>query len=409
MEIRINEELQALIPPLTTEEYALLEASIIEEGCREAIITWNGTIVDGHNRYEICLKHNLHVPSNEIQFDSIEDVKIWMLKNQLGKRNLNDYDKGVIVLGLKHLFETKAKENQITRKGSQDGSTCPNLDKLEAVDTKKELAKIAGISHGNINKIEHIEDTGTKELKDSIRVGKVSINAGEMIATLPHEEQKEVIVLSDKEIVAKAKEITSKQKEAKMIARREAIKDKVNNIASVKVKQAEGTYDVVVIDPPWAMEKIERDVRPNQTGFDYPTMAEEELNELNIPSADDCHVWLWTTHKFLPMAFRLLEKWGLKYVCTFTWHKPGGFQPFGLPQYNCEFALYARKGTPAFIDTKALPTCFNAPRGAHSEKPEEFYDTIKRVTTGRKIDMFSRRDIEGFDNWGNEASSNKGE
>jgi N6-adenosine-specific RNA methylase IME4 len=183
--------------------------------------------------------------------------------------------------------------------------------------------------------------------------------------------------------------------------RRDVIKD-LESIELREAKAIEGVYDVLVIDPPWPMQKIERDVAPNQVSFDYPTMTEEELCNLNIPTADNCHVWLWTTHKFLPMAFRLLESWGLKYVCTFVWHKPGGFQPFGLPQYNCEFALYARKGTPEFIDQKQFFTCFEATRGKHSEKPEEFYQVVKRVTGGRRLDMFGRRQIDGFDSWGNE-------
>jgi N6-adenosine-specific RNA methylase IME4 len=183
-------------------------------------------------------------------------------------------------------------------------------------------------------------------------------------------------------------------------------KEVIANLESIAVKEAKelrGEYDVIVIDPPWPMEKIERDVRPNQVAFDYPVMQESELSEMKLPTTPDCHVWVWTTHKFLPMALRLIEKWGLKYVCTFTWHKPGGFQPVGLPQYNCEFALYARKGTPKFIDTRAFNTCFNATRGAHSEKPDEFYEVLRRVTAGRRVDMFNRRSIDGFDTWGKEA------
>ena len=128
-----------------------------------------------------------------------------------------------------------------------------------------------------------------------------------------------------------------------------------------------------------------------------------------VYGCDDCHLFCWTTHKHLPLAIDLLHTWGFRYVCAMVWHKPGGFQPIGLPQYNCEFVLYARRGSPSFIDTKAFPCCFNAPRKEHSRKPDEFYDVIRRVTQGPRIDVFSRESREGFTTFGNEAGKFDGQ
>lgn len=208
-----------------------------------------------------------------------------------------------------------------------------------------------------------------------------------------------------------------KDREAYRLALRKALQtvalsrdpgfDPVGEISAI-----DGKYDCIVIDPPWPMQKIERVVAPNQTSeevsFDYPTMTEAELIEfgddvLQAILADDCHVFLWTTQKFIPMALRLLEKWGLHYVLTMVWNKTGGFQPFGLPQYNCEFAVYARHGSPRFIDSKNFFCCFEGQRREHSRKPDEFYETIRRVTDARRLDMFSRGEHEGFDQWGNQT------
>jgi N6-adenosine-specific RNA methylase IME4 len=177
-------------------------------------------------------------------------------------------------------------------------------------------------------------------------------------------------------------------------------------IAQHRPKLIDRTYETIVLDPPWPMKKIEREVRPDQVEFDYPTMSEDELRSFRVEfqhmAQENCHVFMWTTPKFLPMAVRLFDEYDVKYVLPMVWHKPGGFQPIGLPQYNAEFILYGRRGSPKFVDTKAFNICFRAPRHEHSRKPKEFYELLARVTSGPRIDVFSREKHEGFDQYGNE-------
>jgi N6-adenosine-specific RNA methylase IME4 len=187
-------------------------------------------------------------------------------------------------------------------------------------------------------------------------------------------------------------------------AKRAEVRQMLEDKKTQALKEAQGLYDVVVIDPPWPVHIGAREAYPDQVGLAYPTMSVEEICALRLPLADVAHVWLWTTQRFLSEALlTCLPAWGLAYSCCFVWEKPGGMQPLGLPQMTCEFALYARKGSPVFVDTKDFKTYFKAPRGAHSEKPECFYAMVRRVTAGRRLDMFNRRPIDGFDGWGYDA------
>jgi len=97
MEIRIDEELKNLIPALALDEYQELEKSIMEEGCRDAIVLWGDTIIDGHNRYEICTKHGLTFATIQKEFESKDEVMDWMDRNQLGRRNLTPDQRRIII------------------------------------------------------------------------------------------------------------------------------------------------------------------------------------------------------------------------------------------------------------------------------------------------------------------------
>jgi len=174
--LMIDPEFESLITPLKPDEYAELEKSILEEGCRDPIITWKGVIVDGHNRYTICRKHSLEFKTVERDFESRDDAKVWMIRNQIGRRNLNNYERSRLALKMKPLISKKAKENLVTSTGGATPQPCQNSDKA-AIDTKKELAKIADVSHDTISKVEFIETNADEETKEAVRSGKISINA----------------------------------------------------------------------------------------------------------------------------------------------------------------------------------------------------------------------------------------
>lgn len=396
-DIIVDAEFAALIPPLSAEERQQLEENIIEHGgARDPLVVWANkgtlTLLDGHNRYEICTRLGLPFDIHEMRFASRDEAADWMDRNQLGRRNLHP-DAFTLLLGRRYNRAKRADGGHGDQKSG--GKTFrPNAAESLAKEhgVTEKTVRNAGKFAESVEKAKAIDPA----IEAKVSAGKAPpraavVKAAALLEKAP-ERAREII-----EGGKKMADVIREEKRAEVVAKLESVEAK-------KAKALAGQYDVIVIDPPWPMEKIERDVRPNQSEFDYPTMSERQLSEMQMPAADACHLWLWTTHRFLPMAFRLLEAWGFKYVCTFVWHKPGGFQPIGLPQYNCEFALYARRGSPQFIDTKALPTCFAASRGKHSEKPEAFYDVVRRVTAGRRIDIFNRRSIEGFDTWGKEAA-----
>lgn len=93
-------------------------------------------------------------------------------------------------------------------------------------------------------------------------------------------------------------------------SKRAGIREKNANLAKVSTAIPRDTFETIVLDPPWPMTKIERDVRPNQVEFDYPTMTEPRLREfaatIEAMAYDDCHLFMWTTQKFLPLGMELV-------------------------------------------------------------------------------------------------------
>ena len=99
MQLKIDREFESKIPPLTAEEFRQLEENIVTDGVViNPIITWNGIIVDGHNRFHILERHpEIKYTTHEKQFDDRFAVIAWICRNQLGRRNLTPEQKKYLI------------------------------------------------------------------------------------------------------------------------------------------------------------------------------------------------------------------------------------------------------------------------------------------------------------------------
>ena len=95
----IDPEFRDKIPPLTEDEFTLLEENILSDGAVfSPLIVWDGTILDGHNRYEIIQKHpELTYAVHKLSFDNRYEALSWICKHQLGRRNLTPQQKKYLI------------------------------------------------------------------------------------------------------------------------------------------------------------------------------------------------------------------------------------------------------------------------------------------------------------------------
>ncbi|SAI40345.1 Uncharacterised protein [Bordetella ansorpii] len=232
--IRIEEELRAYIEPLTPDEYTTLERSILAEGCRDALVLWGDLLIDGHNRYEICTKHG--IPYRTVQnerFRSMDDVRLWMIENHLGRRSVSDFQRGVLVLRKKEILEMRAQAAPADPAGqaaevaqapvgdptapweeSAGDGPAPVSHALQAartaaavpVPSRQAMAREARLSSIALGQIEKIRKQAAPEVLRAVQSGGLSINAAAAVSTLPPERQAAAAVGGAKSLREAARE-----------------------------------------------------------------------------------------------------------------------------------------------------------------------------------------------------------
>lgn len=363
-----------VMPPLSGDEYEELKADIKARGVLVPVeYDEHGNVLDGHHRVRACEELGIAEWPRVVRLGLSEAGKLTHARQlNLARRHLDRTQKRALIA--QQLRETPQLSNR-------------QIAESLGVDHKTVAAEREGLeSIGEIPQCDR--ETSDGRLYPREREPAERPVAYRYIDETPA--GREAVVQSAKDVRA--------ARTAEVVARNNALR---REAASLAVPA--GQYRTVVIDPPWPMKIIERDVRPGQVGMHYPTMALDEIKAIELPLAEQATVYLWTTQKFLPDAFEVLRAWGLEYRFTMVWKKPGGPQPYNLPQYNCEFILVGTRGSLLFLDTKQFFTAFDAPRREHSRKPDEFYGLVRRVSPAPRIDWFSREPRDGFEQFGAEA------
>lgn len=288
--IRIDEEFKALIPALQPEERSQLKENIIRDGCRDPLVVWNLppselksqcghgfckdcgedkhpdewvhplddgvwecpdcgygiapeelVLIDGHNRFEICTRNDIDYETVEIDFDSRDEAKIWIIQNQFGRRNLQPFTRTNLALQLEPLIAKKAKENQGKR------NDLPQISAECSIETRTEIAKVADVSHDTVAKV--------KIINKAVESGKVS---PQVVAKLHSGEVSINRVARDvKEAMASEKRQVQRKEAAASVEPQFFDNVHVGDFRDHFDKVADGSLSLIFTDPPYDRKAID--------------------------------------------------------------------------------------------------------------------------------------------------------
>ncbi len=311
MDLVIDEELKALIPPLSDDERRQLGDNLLAYGgARDPLIVWlkNGirTLIDGHNRYEICTQYKLKFQIEALEFSTKDDAKIWMIDNQKGRRNLTDGWKWELaqakksILGVKH--EAERKDRRVSNVDTREDDK-----KSESGRTRNELAKDLGWSTGKVAMADKVWSSATSEVKEKVKAGDVSINQAYQEIRKEEKKQKQQEALHARSDDKARK--TAKLKNSLFDVRRGDFREVLHDVEAVSL---------ILTDPPYPKESLPL----------WRDLGKWAANAL----ADDGILIAYSGQMFLPQVLNHLCEHLEYWWCGAVVHKGNGnLSPLGHP------------------------------------------------------------------------------
>ncbi|MBF0557039.1 MAG: hypothetical protein HQK96_21195 [Nitrospirae bacterium] len=368
-ELMIDPEFRDLIPRLRPEEHKGLEKSLVNEGCRDDIVTWRDIVIDGTNRLEICSRLNIPFETREMDFKNREEVMKWIINNQLARRNLTD-ERRRYLMGKRLQQEVKPVGAPKGHEGANQHikANGVKVTTLAAKRTTGKIAKELKVSPKTV------QNSSTYASAVDL-IGKVSPGAKEAILDkkLPTT-QKDVVKLA-KLPADKIKDIIDKASEGEKVGdgikEEEQRKQDEKTVTLEKATTKDRVYQVIYADPLWEQRVLEwRD--------DY-FKDMQGLCEINPPADTNCVLFIWCPPHLIESALKVIHAWGFKFQTSAVWiSKPKLIDCFFRQKH--ELLLMGIKG-----DIKAESSIKKRPLSVIKARQEK--DCRKPQIVGEQIEL----------------------
>lgn len=349
-----SHKLANIFPLMQDSEIEELAKDIKTNGLEESIVTFEDKILDGRNRFLACEKAGVQP---EFYGYAGNDPLSYVISLNLHRRHLTTGQRAVIALELLPEFEKKANEREIA------GKKIDPSQKFDKGRATEQAGKALNVSRQTVTEAKKIQQH-SPELLEKV----------------------------------KTKEITLQ--EAKKEIQKTIIEERQKDIKKIP-ESIDGKYDIIYIDPPW---QYDNKVPSRAIENHYPTMSIDELVNIDIPSKDDCILFMWVTAPFLDTGIDLLRKWNFEYKTCCIWDK----EIIGLGYWfrnQHEILLIGIKGyvNPPMPENRH-PSVYQEKRGKHSKKPDYYYEIIENMFPHKsKIEMFARNKRQDWAVWGNQV------
>jgi N6-adenosine-specific RNA methylase IME4 len=366
-----------IFPLLEGEEFDALVEDIRQHGQREPIVLYQNQILDGRNRHRACLEAGIACWFEEYDGD---DPLAFVVSLNLKRRHLSESQRAMVAAKLATLNDGQRQVGQ-----------------LADVPTQEQAAALLKVGERSIRRAREVQGQGAPELIHAVEADEVSLLAAADVATLPVEDQREIVARGPKEILEAAKAIRAKEARERYAAR-------VARIAEVSTGNtplaSQRRYPVLLVDPPWDYRLYnETSGSARAAAEHYPTMKLKEICGLPVAgiATDDAILFMWTTAPHLQESFEVLAAWGFEYKTNVVWVKHAQGLGFFVRGQHEHLLIATRGDIPCPLPANRPTSVIQSPRREHSRKPDEAYELIERMYPELpKIELFARGKREGW-------------